>query len=106
MFRMIASIVLPLARPGVIALPTRISSAGTGPKTRVSTVRIVAATGVQVGGSMINLDTGAVADRVAGIQQVESVRVERRPVSERESRSEVRTGDRPLKIDLVEEVDR
>jgi hypothetical protein len=25
---------------------------------------------------------------------------------ERESRSEVRTGDRPLKIDLVEEVDR
>jgi cell division protein FtsQ len=39
--------------------------------------RVVAATGVQVGGSMIDLDTGAVADRVAGIQQVESVRVER-----------------------------
>jgi cell division protein FtsQ len=40
--------------------------------------RVVAATGVPLGGSMTSLDTGAVADRVAGIQQVEAVRVERR----------------------------
>jgi len=40
--------------------------------------QVIAATGVRVGGSMINLDTGGVADRVAGIQQVEAVRVERR----------------------------
>jgi cell division protein FtsQ len=39
--------------------------------------RVVDATGVRLGGSMIDLDTGTVADRVAGIQQVESVRVER-----------------------------
>ncbi len=39
--------------------------------------QVIAATGVHVGGSMIKLDTGAVAERVAGIQQVESVRVER-----------------------------
>ncbi|HEU5159722.1 MAG TPA: FtsQ-type POTRA domain-containing protein [Streptosporangiaceae bacterium] len=40
--------------------------------------QVVAATGVPLGGSMIKLDTGTVAERVAGIQQVESVRVERR----------------------------
>jgi cell division protein FtsQ len=40
--------------------------------------QVVAATGVHVGGSMIKLETGIVADRVAGIPQVESVRVERR----------------------------
>ena len=40
--------------------------------------QVIAATGVRVGGSMIKLDTGTVADRVAGIQQIESVRVERR----------------------------
>jgi cell division protein FtsQ len=39
--------------------------------------RIVAATGVRLGGSMIHLDTAAVADRVAAIPQVESVRVAR-----------------------------
>jgi cell division protein FtsQ len=39
--------------------------------------QVIAATGVHVGGSMIKLDTGTVAERVAGIQQVESVRVER-----------------------------
>jgi cell division protein FtsQ len=39
--------------------------------------QVIAAAGVRVGGSMINLDTGTVADKVAGIQQVESVRVER-----------------------------
>jgi cell division protein FtsQ len=39
--------------------------------------QVIAAAGVQVGGSMINLRTGTVADRVAGIQQVESVRVDR-----------------------------
>lgn len=40
--------------------------------------QVIAATGVHVGGSLINLDTGTVADKVAAIQQVESVRVERR----------------------------
>jgi cell division protein FtsQ len=39
--------------------------------------RVVAATGVRLGGSMIRLDAGVVANRVAGIQQVESVRVAR-----------------------------
>lgn len=40
--------------------------------------RVLAAAGVRLGGPMIRLDTGAVADRVAGIQEVESVKVVRR----------------------------
>jgi cell division protein FtsQ len=39
--------------------------------------RVVAATGVRLGGSMIHLDTAAVAGGVAAIPQVESVRVVR-----------------------------
>ncbi|HEX6469964.1 MAG TPA: FtsQ-type POTRA domain-containing protein [Streptosporangiaceae bacterium] len=39
--------------------------------------RVVAAAEVPLGGSMIHLDTAAVADRVAAIPQVESVRVAR-----------------------------
>ncbi|HEY7488256.1 MAG TPA: FtsQ-type POTRA domain-containing protein [Streptosporangiaceae bacterium] len=40
--------------------------------------RVLTAAGVQVGGPMIRLDTGAVADRVAGIPEVESVNVIRK----------------------------
>jgi cell division protein FtsQ len=40
--------------------------------------RVVAVARIRLGGPMIRLDAGAVADRIAGIRQVESVRVERR----------------------------